>query len=403
MDICCICNEPISDRQSVVIREKGAKHINECSKLRNDVIAVASGDVLHQDCRREYTNQKAIKIKCREPREPLTPNRILRSKEQFNYRDNCLFCSQPASLDDKRRGTDSFLVRTSDFQKNIIKLCKERNDDWATQILARIHYAQDLHAADAIYHQQCSVNFRTGKNVPSSTPNQKKKGTGRPQREESQAAFCQTLEYLIKNEDEQLTVNDMVTKMSELCGENLSYSQVHMKSKIQNHFGEDVIITEINGRPNVITLRKTAKNILQDFHQSQSQNDPEVEKLNILKAAANLIKSDIKHISSSKSEYPCVADIESTESNLNYIPESLKTFLRTLFSESNVDVKVSSIGQSVVQAARPRSLIAPLQIGLAVQMHHAFGSRFLIDTLNSLGFSSSYSEVQRYELNAAKM
>lgn len=231
----------------------------------------------------------------------------------------------------------------------------------------------------------------------------KKKGTGRPQREESQAAFCQTLEYLIKNEDEQLTVNDMVTKMSELCGENLSYSQVHMKSKIQNHFGEDVIITEINGRPNVITLRKTAKNILQDFHQSQSQNDPEVEKLNILKAAANLIKSDIKHISSSKSEYPCVADIESTESNLNYIPESLKTFLRTLFSESNVDVKVSSIGQSVVQAARPRSLIAPLQIGLAVQMHHAFGSRFLIDTLNSLGFSSSYSEVQRYELNAAKM
>ncbi|VDI21274.1 Hypothetical predicted protein [Mytilus galloprovincialis] len=34
-------------------------------------------------------------------------------------------------------------------------------------------------------------------------------------------------------------------------------------------------------------------------------------------------------------------------------------------------------------------------------MHHHFGSRFLLDTLNTLGFASSYTEVQRFELNAA--
>lgn len=35
-------------------------------------------------------------------------------------------------------------------------------------------------------------------------------------------------------------------------------------------------------------------------------------------------------------------------------------------------------------------------------MHHHFGSRFLIDTLYNLGFSSSsYSEVQKFEMNAA--
>jgi hypothetical protein len=182
MDTCCICNEPISDGKSVVIREKGAKNINECSKLRNDVISVEAGDTLHQQCRKEYTNQKAIKIKCRELNELSNPDRVLRSKEQFNYKDNCLFCSQPANIDDKRRGPDSFLVRTIDFQKNIIKICQERKDSWATQVLARIQYAQDLHAADTVYHQQCSVNFRTGKNLPSSTPHLKKKGTGRPQR-----------------------------------------------------------------------------------------------------------------------------------------------------------------------------------------------------------------------------
>ncbi|CAC5380089.1 unnamed protein product [Mytilus coruscus] len=39
--------------------------------------------------------------------------------------------------------------------------------------------------------------------------------------------------------------------------------------------------------------------------------------------------------------------------------------------------------------------------GYDVHMHHHFGSRFLIDTLYNLGFCSSYSEVQRFEMNAA--
>ena len=34
-------------------------------------------------------------------------------------------------------------------------------------------------------------------------------------------------------------------------------------------------------------------------------------------------------------------------------------------------------------------------------MHHHFGSKFLIDTLNSHGFCSSYSEVKTFEVSAA--
>lgn len=63
--------------------------------------------------------------------------------------------------------------------------------------------------------------------------------------------------------------------------------------------------------------------------------------------------------------------------------------------------KVASIGQAVVQAVRPRAVIAPLQLGLAVQMHHLYRSRFLIDSLSTMGFASSYPEVQRFEVNAA--
>ena len=76
-------------------------------------------------------------------------------------------------------------------------------------------------------------------------------------------------------------------------------------------------------------------------------------------------------------------------------------FLKQLIISSNCDRKIASIGQAIVQAAAPSRAISPLQIGLGVQMHHHFGSKFLIETLNSLGFCSSYHEVQRFEQSAA--
>ena len=42
-----------------------------------------------------------------------------------------------------------------------------------------------------------------------------------------------------------------------------------------------------------------------------------------------------------------------------------------------------------------------LQIGLGVQTHHLHRSKFLVDTLHEMGFSSSYGEVLRFEKNAA--
>ena len=45
--------------------------------------------------------------------------------------------------------------------------------------------------------------------------------------------------------------------------------------------------------------------------------------------------------------------------------------------------------------------MAPLQIALSLQMHHLYRSKFLVDTLSVMGFCSSYSEVVRFEKNAA--
>lgn len=54
-----------------------------------------------------------------------------------------------------------------DFEHSIRETCRERNDDWAETVLGRLEYATaDLHATDTVYHNQCSINFRTGKQIP---------------------------------------------------------------------------------------------------------------------------------------------------------------------------------------------------------------------------------------------
>ena len=112
-------------------------------------------------------------------------------------------------------------------------------------------------------------------------------------------------------------------------------------------------------------------NILHDFHAQPKNVDLETEKLNIIRTASRLIKSDIKLIETSNDIYPLIET--GAETNTNFLPQTLKLFLEGI-SAGKDDVKVASIGQAIIQAARPRVILAPLQVGLAVQPHHHFAS-----------------------------
>ena len=50
-----------------------------------------------------------------------------------------------------------------------------------------------------------------------------------------------------------------------------------------------------------------------------------------------------------------------------------------------------------MQNTFPNLVLAPLQLGIGVQMHRQFGSKFLIVSLYSQGFSLSYAEILRLE------
>lgn len=48
--------------------------------------------------------------------------------------------------------------------------------------------------------------------------------------------------------------------------------------------------------------------------------------------------------------------------------------LRSIFAGKNIDLKIASVAQAIIQASKSRVIMAPLQLGLAVQMHHYFSS-----------------------------
>ena len=286
----------------------------------------------------------------------------------------------------------------------MLEACAEREDDWGLKVKSRVEFVSDLPAADAVYHQACSVNFRTGKQIPKKyipdVANVKRFKLGRPQDAVQAEAFMKVMENLQQNDEQQTTVGDLIEKMeSYLAGTDVTaYGFTHMKEQIKKHFGNKIIITEVNGKQNVVTMWSATSTPLHDFYSSPKQ---ELEKKRIIETAAKLIKNDIKTLVQEREYYPEYKDMVSIDAVASFLPESLKTFLENLFTSKDAKIKIASIGQAIIQSTRPRVIVAPLQLGLGVQLHHHFASRFLVDTLNSLGFCCSYAEVNKFERCAA--
>lgn len=416
---CVFCKESVTDEKPIVtLGAKGCESILRASESRQSDITVNPGDIVHIKCRREYINPHVISAYKRKQAGSLPrkddPKSALRSTETpFDYKTDCLFCGCSDPYDGRKQEWKLIPVRSMDFSAKVLTACDSFTNDWVDTVRARVLYAIDLPAADAVYHQLCSVNFRTGKHVPQifvpkDGPRASKytRMSGRPKDVIRNEAFLKVADYLEQNDDEQITVNDLVEKMKEYTEpeecECDPYSSKYMKSKIKQHFGDKIVFTEINGKPNVVTFVSTAARILQDFHYQQKHRVLD-ETIHIIETAAKLIKQDIKDVKQSNDTYPTYSEISSAEEGMDYLPKSLQTFLSTLFVGQHNEPKLASIGQAIMQATRPRVLLVPLQVGLGVQLHHHFQSKFLIDTLHRHGFCLSYSEVKKFERSAAMM
>ena len=77
-----------------------------------------------------------------------------------------------------------------------------------------------------------------------------------------------------------------------------------MKHKWCEHLSDNVLISNINGKLDVVTFRSTTAKILQKFFDMPKVDNPVAEEHRIVKAAEALIKRVIKSQQTSKEHFP---------------------------------------------------------------------------------------------------
>jgi len=170
MDVCLICKQSVNDGAAIVIlTKKGSQSINSASDQRGDDVSSSEGQRVHQHCRKSSKNVKYIQlaIKQKQSASKIIPAHTpvnLRSHVKFDYQEHCIFCGLSAKKPGNKRGPAVYSVRTEQCDRNLRDICTQRDDEWAHEVQGRI--TADLHAYDAVYHQQCSSNFRTFKERP---------------------------------------------------------------------------------------------------------------------------------------------------------------------------------------------------------------------------------------------
>ena len=174
-----------------------------------------------------------------------------------------------------------------------------------------------------------------------------------------------------------------------------AFTTKHLTNKLQETFQDDICFTDLGkGNHVVVTMSRSTSTILHGFYAETINADENHQSSKVIKTAAQLILKETKSMPSERNYYPNFDVCDSDNAQINVLPPFLKMLLKTLIVTKDSDLKVASLGQAILQAARPRTILAPLQVGLGVQIHHSTGKRFLVDTLNRLGFCIYYREVQ---------
>jgi len=214
---------------------------------------------------------------------------------------------------------------------------------------------------------------------------------GRPVKEtDGFDALCEWIE----TEGELHTLEDLRNQLICITGSKDVYTTTSIKRKLEKKYGTDISFNEVSGRCNVVCLSNIAKHIINDLWYENRNKDVESEAERIVKTAAKLILSEIRSQYFDCDNYPSKEDIQDGEKNLNCLTPNLKMFMQLCVRSS---IQQASIGQCLMHAIRPRSMLPPVLFGLTVELDHVFRSRWLLDHLAKLAFCMGSKEATRYK------
>ena len=289
----------------------------------------------------------------------------------------CFFCEMAINRNYKSSKEFS-QVMTLKVKERVLKRASERDDEWGKIVESRLLSSNDLVAEEAIYHKACIGKFCLSKISVYEKP-------GRPVNTETFNGFEAILAWLEEEGDCDLhTINELQEQIKLMGYE--CYSNKRLKQKLKEKYGDCLTFSESCGRTDILCFKEFANYVLQE----KKKEEVEETKESIVKAAAKIIKSEIREVEKSNEYYPTNLEVQDLKTCSEWIPESLMILLKIILPNL---LKQTAIAHSMIQAARSRSVVCPIPFGLGVQLDKEFGSKWLISHLQKLRFSISPDEV----------
>lgn len=335
---CVICNKQLDDSEKSVVREKGLKTFIVASKKRQDgkflIFNKSTKIEVHERCRKDYIDEKCISASLKKAQQN-TETKPLRSRiPDFDFRTHCFLCGEEVPVDYAKKQIKKppskrnlvYPVRKLAVRENVLKLVKNRSDDFGRSVIQRIEPVTDLVAADAQYHVLCMKTLYL--------PQRSLHEIGRPPGLEVEDAMQNVYRFLESSDEEcQFTMEELMEQITDDFRPHPNTVKRHLLQK----YGDDIIITTC--KPYVVCFKATGhKAITDSWYQDVQRMSEKEEKLALVKAAAAIILGDIRSQVYNLTKYPSPEKFLDETDDL--IPETLRVFIDALvLSKKRGDLK----------------------------------------------------------------
>ena len=365
----------------------------------------------HRKCRSIFTMKKLLDsiTKRADSAEP-SDDRSRRSSRDAPstsrvFEKQCIFCEK-ASKYLKGQNTREPLIQCSELRADdrVRRAATSKQDERMLAITSR-----ELVAAEGHYHRSCYRAYTRGEPADSCEAMDQDEDSEAQYEAAEQNAYDELFFY-IRNE---LFLNPQVLPMTDLTSRlrstmsNFGFSHVkdstkkHLRRKLESELAGSIhIISDDKGKllvyPDSLSMSELAKHAFAlnvELKHAKTVNSGDV-----VKKAALQMRNDIKKQDISSAWPPNVEEDD-------FIPQSITEFLQTLLTgdsectnpSERVKRLTTSFGSDLIFAVTCGKKKPPKHLLLPFAVKSLTGNTELIHTLNRLGHSVSYSQVQEVD------